>query len=116
LDLALLKYTTWVNGYAAIALTKLDILDELAEIQIGVAYKLKGQKLERYPAAEAELRLVEVDYITVPGWKTSIEDVRKFEDLPIEAQQYVKLIEQHLKVPIKWIGVGQGRDAMIEVF
>jgi len=105
-----------VNGYAAIALTKLDILDELAEIKIGIGYKLNGQKIDRYPASEAELRLVEVEYITVPGWKTSIENVRKFEDLPIEAQQYVRTIEQYLEVPIKWIGVGQGRDAMIEVF
>lgn len=116
LDVTVLKYTAWVNGYAAIALTKLDILDELPEIKIGVSYKLKGQKSDRYPASEAELREVEVEYITVPGWKTSIENVRKFEDLPIQAQHYVRTIELHLEVPVKWIGVGQAREAMIQVF
>jgi adenylosuccinate synthase len=116
LDLAVLKYTVWVNGYSAIALTKLDILDELEEIKIAVSYKLNGEKIERYPASEAELRLVECEYITVPGWKCSIENVRKFEDLPIQAQDYVRTIQNHLQIPIKWVGVGPGRDAMIEVY
>jgi len=116
LDLAVLKYTAWVNGYVAIALTKLDILDELEEIKICVGYKLNGERIDRYPASEAELRLVEVEYITVPGWKTSIESIRKFEDLPIQAQDYIRTIEKYLEVPVKWIGVGQARDAMIKVF
>jgi adenylosuccinate synthase len=116
LDLAVLKYTVWVNGYSAIALTKLDILDDLEEIKIAVNYKLNGEKIERYPASEADLRLVECVYISVPGWKCSIENVRKFVDLPIQSQEYVRLIQQHLQIPIKWIGVGPGRDAMIEVY
>ena len=60
LDLALLKYTTLVNGYSALCITKLDILDTLPEIKVGVAYKSKGQKINYFPASSAELASIEV--------------------------------------------------------
>jgi adenylosuccinate synthase len=56
---------------------------------------------------------VDVEYITLNGWKTPICDVRKFEDLPEQAKNYVREIERLLGVPVWWIGVGQARDAII---
>lgn len=116
LDLPLLQYSTTVNGYTGIALTKLDILDGLDELKIGTGYTLNGEKLDRFPASDAELAKVEVEYITLPGWKSSIENVRKYEDLPERAREYVETIQHYLDVPVKWIGVGKSRDAMIKVF
>jgi adenylosuccinate synthase len=118
LDLPLLQYTNMVNAYEAIALTKLDILDDMREIKVGVAYKDKvtGEKLTKYPAAEADFDRIEVVYETMPGWQQSIANVRTFCDLPPNAQLYVRKIEQYLQVPVKWIGVGQGRDDIIKIY
>lgn len=115
LDLVVLKYSNLINGYTSLAITKLDILDQLDEIKIAVAYKYKGQKLETYPANMNILENVEVEYITFPGWKKSISDSRTFESLPENAQKYLKFIEEYLNVPIKWIGVGKEREAIIEI-
>jgi len=115
LDLALLEYTNTVNGYTSIALTKLDILDGLSEIKIGTYYKLNGKRITRYPASEAELREVEVEYETFRGWQSKIADVRSWEDLPNEAKTYVMFIQDYLQVPVRWIGVGKGREAVIKV-
>lgn len=85
--------------YARIALTKLDILDDLAELKIAVSYKLHGKPLTRYPASDADLANVEVEYVTLPGWKTPIAKVREWKDLPENAKTYVKTIQNYLQVP-----------------
>ena len=86
----------------SIALTKLDILDVLPEIKVGVAYRLNGKELNHFPTSTAELGAVEVDYITLPGWMTSTESVRTFDDLPENARKYVELIEDKLGLPGKY--------------
>lgn len=88
-----------INYSCRIALTKLDILDKLAEVKIGVAYKLNGEYVEGFPATQDELSNVEVQYETLPGWKTSTEIVRKFSDLPENAQKYVLRIEELSGIP-----------------
>lgn len=115
LDLVLLKYTSMVNGYTAICLTKLDILDVLDEIKVGIAYTQNGEKLEHFPGSISDLGNVEVEYVTLPGWKTSTENVRKFSELPENAQKYVRFIEDYLDIAVKWIGVGKGRESIINV-
>ncbi|XP_047096821.1 adenylosuccinate synthetase isoform X2 [Schistocerca piceifrons] len=116
LDLPLLRYTTLVNGYSLICVTKLDILDTLPEIKIAVAYKKKGKELNYFPSSISELASVEVEYETLPGWQKSIEDVREYDKLPLNAKRYIERIEECLGVPIKWIGVGKGRESIINVF
>ncbi|RKP27149.1 Adenylosuccinate synthetase [Syncephalis pseudoplumigaleata] len=113
LDLVVLRYSTMINGYTSINLTKLDVLDKLDEIKIGVAYRLNGQRLESFPADMDDLQKLEVEYETLPGWKQDISACRTFEDLPANAQRYVLRIEEALGVHIEWIGVGVSRDAMI---
>ena len=85
-----------MNGYTALALTKTDILDKLEEIKIGVNYIKDGAVLDHYPSSIEQFEGLEVEYITMPGWSTSIASVRKFEDLPINAQNYVLKIEELL--------------------
>lgn len=88
---------------SSLALTKLDVLDELDEIKIGVSYRLNGQILEAPPATAYELEQVEVEYITLKGWKTSISGARSFSQLPQEAQIYVSKIEELVGVPGEYI-------------
>ncbi|GAV07988.1 hypothetical protein RvY_17755 [Ramazzottius varieornatus] len=114
LDLVVVKYTSMLNGYSALAVTKLDILDTLDEIKIGVAYRYEGQVLDSFPADLSLLDKVHVDYVTVKGWKNDISGARRFEELPKEAQDYIGVMEQQLGVPIRWIGVGKDRNAIIE--
>uniref|UniRef100_A0A667YVH3 Adenylosuccinate synthetase n=1 Tax=Myripristis murdjan TaxID=586833 RepID=A0A667YVH3_9TELE len=116
LDLVILKYAHMINGFTAIALTKLDILDVLDEIKVGVAYKLNGKRIPHFPANMEVLHKVEVEYETFPGWKTDTSAARKWNDLPAKAQNYIRFIENHIGVPIKWVGVGKSRECMIQMF
>uniref|UniRef100_A0A182XK78 Adenylosuccinate synthetase n=1 Tax=Anopheles quadriannulatus TaxID=34691 RepID=A0A182XK78_ANOQN len=113
LDLPLLRYTSMVNGYTAICLTKLDILDTLKEIKVAVSYNLNGKKIDYFPGSVTDLSQVEVNYVTVPGWLQCTENVRDFGELPPQAQEYIRFIESDLDVPVKWIGVGKGRESII---
>uniref|UniRef100_A0A3B3CGV0 Adenylosuccinate synthetase n=1 Tax=Oryzias melastigma TaxID=30732 RepID=A0A3B3CGV0_ORYME len=116
LDLVIVRYAHMINGFTAIALTKLDILDVLDEIKVGVAYKLNGKRIPHFPANMDVLHKVEVEYETFPGWKTDTSAARKWNDLPVKAQNYIRFIENHIGVPIKWVGVGKSRECMIQMF
>ncbi|XP_036402422.1 adenylosuccinate synthetase isozyme 2-like isoform X1 [Megalops cyprinoides] len=116
LDLVLVKYAHMINGFTAIALTKLDILDVLTEIKVGVAYKVDNGMIPYFPANHEILHKVEVQYETLPGWNSDTSGARTFEELPENAQRYVHFIEKHLEVPVKWIGVGKSRESMIQLF
>jgi len=113
LDLVVLRHSCLINGYDTLNLTKLDVLDGLDEINIGVAYVVDGHALPAFPADLDILAKVDVEYITVPGWKTRISALRKYEDLPEKCRAYVETIEERMGVPVEWIGVGPGREAMI---
>jgi adenylosuccinate synthase len=115
-DLVLLRYSQSINHYTALNLTKLDVLDDFDEIKVGVAYTLPDStRLENTIPADAEvLNKVEVEYITLPGWKSKTMGVKRYEDLPVNARKYIEYIEQQLGgVPVKWIGTGPARDDMI---
>ncbi|KAK3538052.1 hypothetical protein QTP70_027406 [Hemibagrus guttatus] len=116
LDLVILRYAHMINGFTAIALTKLDILDVLDEIKVGIAYKLNGKRIPHFPANMEVLQKVEVEYETLPGWKTDTSTARKWNDLPPKAQNYIRFVENHIGVPIKWVGVGKSRECMIQMF
>ncbi|KZO99424.1 AMPSase 1 [Calocera viscosa TUFC12733] len=113
LDLVVLKYSNAINGYDLLNLTKLDVLDDLAEIKVGVAYEVDGKELAGFPADLDVLAQVQVRYVTLPGWKTSIAECKRFEDLPEACKQYVLFIEKELGVQCAWIGVGPDRESMI---
>uniref|UniRef100_A0AAY4ALB7 Adenylosuccinate synthetase n=1 Tax=Denticeps clupeoides TaxID=299321 RepID=A0AAY4ALB7_9TELE len=116
LDLVLVRYAHMVNGFSAIALTKLDILDTLSEIKVGIGYTVDGKPLPSFPANMDVLTRVSVEYDTLPGWGCSTEGVRSFDELPPQAQGYVRFIEKFLQVPVKWVGVGKSRESMIKLF
>ncbi|XP_034284120.2 adenylosuccinate synthetase isozyme 2 isoform X2 [Pantherophis guttatus] len=116
LDLVLLRYAHMINGFTALALTKLDILDVFPEIKIGIAYRSDNKIIPHFPANQEVLNKVEVQYETLPGWKKDISNARTFDELPVNAQNFVRFIEMELGVPVKWIGVGRSRESMIQLF
>jgi adenylosuccinate synthase len=96
-----MKYSHMINGYTSLNLTKLDILDDMETIKIGVNYLLDGKPLASFPADLNVLERIEVEYVEVPGWKQDISKCRRYEDLPVNAQKYIELIEKELGIPGK---------------
>jgi adenylosuccinate synthase len=113
LDLEIVKTAVELSGVTELCLTKLDVLSGLDEIQVCTRYELRCDPV-RYADLDAySLEKVETVYKTVNGWKEDISKARSFEELPENAQNYVKMIEDATGVPVKWIGVGPERDATI---
>ena len=112
IDLVATRYGVKVQAATEIALTKLDILSALDEIPICVRYKYKDQEFDEMPFPTI-LSECEPVYETVKGWKCDISGIRNWWDLPEEAQNYVKRIEEAAGVVIKWISVGPERHSII---
>ena len=113
LDLEIIKTAVQLSGMTEICLTKLDVLSGLKELQVCVGYKIDGKSVT-YPEVDAYgLDKVECVYESFPGWSEDISKAKSFEELPLNAQKYVKMIEDAAGVPVKWIGVGPARDETI---
>lgn len=113
LDLVVLKYSTWINGYTSLNVTKLDVLDTFKTIPVGVSYSINGKKLESFPEDLMTLGKVDVEYVNLPGWNQDITKITKYEDLPENAKNYLKFIEDFVGVPVEWVGTGPGRESML---
>ncbi|KAL6124633.1 hypothetical protein ACLB2K_077145 [Fragaria x ananassa] len=114
LDIVALKYCCQINGFSSLNLTKLDVLSDFPAIQLGVAYKTSdGTPIKSFPGDLRLLEQVKVEYEVLPGWNSDISNVRSYSELPKTARQYVERIEELVGVPIHYIGVGPGRDALI---
>lgn len=105
-DAFLLRHTICLNGADSLALTKLDILDELNEIKICTGYK----HCKAYPATVDELSRAVPIYETHPGWKRSIRDVKIYDDLPHPTKAYIRRIEELCEVPVSILSVGPERE------
>jgi len=114
LDLVVMKYSHTLNGYSSLNLTKLDILSGHDQVKVAVGYRHEGKDLPYMPASLEVFSKVEVVYETLPGWKEDISKCTSFDQLPANAQKYVKFIEDYLKVPVRWIGVGPARQSLLE--
>jgi len=115
LDIVQLRYTHTLNGITDLAMTKLDVLSGFPELKIGVKYLLDGKELDSMPSHVLDLAKVMVEYITLPGWTEDISKMREYTDLPETTRKYVETVQQLLEVPVTWIGVGPGREAIIEI-
>jgi adenylosuccinate synthase len=119
-DAELVSFTAQLNGFSDIALTKLDVLDTLPKIKIGVGYHPLGQKgkvrLSHYWEGDARwLEGYEAEYIEMDGWMQSTKEVRQFDKLPPQAQAYVHRIEELVETPVSIVSVGPGRNETIMV-
>lgn len=114
LDLVIGRYAQRINGVTDFAMTKLDNYDGLDEIPVCVAYEVNGVRHDEMPVNQTDFHHAVPIFETLPGWKQDISGCRKFEDLPQEAQDFVEYVEARIGARISIVGVGPGREAVIE--
>lgn len=115
-DSVLTRFAAQVNGLTGVAVTKLDVLDTLPELQVATAYRMPdGSVVHDFPADTWSLGKVEPVYETLPGWQAPTGDVRKMEDLPANARRYLDRLEELTEAPVQWVSVGTQRSQIIPV-
>jgi len=112
-DGVLVRQTIKVSGIDGIALTKLDVLDELDEIKMCIAYELDGKKIDYLPAAVDDQLKVKPIYETFKGWKSSTHGIKKFENLPQNAKVYIQELEKFVQTKISSISTSPERNDTI---
>jgi adenylosuccinate synthase len=110
IDLPLLRYAQMINGISWWVVTKLDVLDELAEVPVCVAYKINGKKTGEIPADISRYDKIECVYEKMPGWKKSTEGITEFEKLPKKAQEYLRFLERESGAKIGMVSTGPDRE------
>ncbi len=112
-DAVAVRYTARLSGADVLAVMLLDVLSELPELQICTAYDLDGQRITDFPSHVDDLRRVVPVYETLPGWQKEISDLRRMDDLPINARKYLDRLSQILGRPVEVISVGPDRQQTI---
>ena len=110
IDCVMLRQAVRLNSLSEIALTKLDVFDTFETIKVCTGYRVGDTVLDHYPDRMALLAEVEPVYTELPGWRRSLADVREPADLPVQAQDFLRLVESEVGVPIHIVGVGAERD------
>jgi adenylosuccinate synthase len=113
LDLPLLRYAAMINGITWLVVTKLDVLDELAEIPVCVSYDVDGKKTMEIPAQASGYDKLKCVYHKLPGWRTSTQGTTKFDQLPEAARNYLAFVEKETGVKVGMISTGPDRDHTI---
>lgn len=114
LDGVALRHTTALNGVGALAVGLLDVLSAFETIRVCTSYRVDGSTLEHFPASLETLGAVEPIYEEFPGWQCDITEITEWEDLPVEAREYLKAIEQIAGAPVEFVSVGPDRTQVIE--
>jgi len=114
-DAVIGRYAVRINGMDCLAITKLDVLDELEEIKVCVAYEIDGESCEHFPRNARQFARCQPVYRTLPGWRVSTSDCRSLEDLPRKALDYLKFLAELMEVPIAIVSLGASRDQTIIV-
>jgi adenylosuccinate synthase len=112
-DAVATRYGCRVQGATEVALTLLDVLGYLDEIPICVAYSQDGIASGEFPPS-ALLDGAQPVWKRLPGWQSDISAIRRYADLPEAAKEYVETVEELIGTPIKWLGVGPSRQAIIQ--
>lgn len=115
LDLPLLRYASMINGISWLVVTKLDVLDHLAEIPVCVAYKINGKPSDEIPAQASGYDVIECVYKTMPGWQTSTQNARDLASLPKQAREYLAFIERETGARVGMVSTGPDREQTILV-
>jgi adenylosuccinate synthase len=115
LDLIVVKHSCMLSGITKLAITKLDVLDELKTVKICTHYLLNGKKIEYFPANIEDVKKCKPIYKDFKGWNSIDKSSNKLTDLPNEAQNYLNFIEKETGVPISIVSIGPGRKETIEI-
>ncbi len=113
LDTVMLRHAVRVNSLSDLAITKLDVLDALDPIKVCVAYEVDGERCNSMPYHQSEIHRAVPIYEELPGWRTDLSEVGDRSELPQEAEDYLRFIEEQAGVPASLVGVGPGRDQFI---
>ena len=98
----------------SLALTKLDVLSEFAELPVCVRYRLRdGSETEHFPAHQSDFHHAEPVWEVLPGWQQPLDDASSLDDLPTAAREYVEYVSRALDVPIELVGVGAARERVL---
>jgi adenylosuccinate synthase len=112
-DVPAARYSARVNGLSALIITKLDILDTLAEIPVGVGYEIDGKSISDFPAEIEMLERVKVRYQVLPGWQQSTFGLQDFSSLPQKARDYLRFLADQVAIEIAMVSTGPERDQTI---
>ena len=113
-DAVMMRHAVRVNSASEIALTKLDVLDQLDSLKVCVAYEVDGQRLEHLPYHQSDLHKAVPIYEELPGWKTDISSITSPDDLPAAAADYIAFLEDQISCRIRLVGVGPGREQFLD--
>ncbi|ETK34693.1 adenylosuccinate synthase [Microbispora sp. ATCC PTA-5024] len=114
-DAVIARYATRINGVTDFFLTKLDVLSGLERIPVCVAYDVNGVRHEEIPMTQTEFHHATPIYEEFPGWQEDITSAKTFDDLPPNAQSYVRALEEMSGAPVSAIGVGPGRTQTLQL-
>jgi adenylosuccinate synthase len=109
-DIPLLRYTAEVNGFDSLIITKLDVLDELPEIPVCVAYEVDGQIMTQMPASTRRIEAIKPVFERLPGWQRSTRGTTRLEELPKQAREYLEFLETKTGVEIGSVSNGPERN------
>ena len=112
-DGVVLRYATRVNGLTDVVLTKLDVLDGYKTLPVAVGYDIDGEFVTEMPVTQVDFARAQPVYEELPGWQEDIRGIRRYDDLPTEARDYVEFLEGQARCRISSIGVGPGREETI---
>ncbi|MCK5433951.1 MAG: adenylosuccinate synthase [Dehalococcoidales bacterium] len=112
-DAVVARFSNQINGFTGAAITRLDILDVFPRLKICVGYKLDGRTIDYFPANVAAVERCQPVYEEVAGWQTPTSHIREYEQLPLEARQYIARLEELISCPVNLISVGQAREQTI---
>ena len=112
-DAVATRYAAELNGFDSIALTKLDVLDELEQIKVCVGYEIDGERIDTFPAVSSDLRQIKPVYETLAGWRSETLGTTNFGELPENARKYVEFLSDSVGVEIGLISTGPERDQTI---
>jgi adenylosuccinate synthase len=114
-DAVISRYAARINGVTDFVLTKLDVLTGWEQIPVCVAYDVEGKRFDEMPMSQSDFHHAKPVLEYLPGWSEDISGARTFADLPANAQQYVRTVEELSGAPISAVGVGPGRDEIIQL-
>ena len=112
-DAVMLRHAVRVNSLSEVAITKLDVLDGLDSVKVCVGYEHEGERLTTMPYHQSVLHKCTPVYEELPGWKTDITATTEATDLPAAARDYLAFLQDQVGVPIRWVGVGPGREQSV---
>lgn len=112
-DAVMMRHAVRLNSLSEIALTKLDVLDTFDTVKVCVAYELDGERFEHLPYHQSVLHKAKPIYVELPGWKTDLTQATERHHLPQAALDYIAFLEDQVRVPIRLVGVGPGREQFL---